>query len=59
MVYLPFPKDAEETDDDKIADFYDEAGAPIEEVPAGKNITVAPWLRAGVTYEPVIVVESK
>ena len=58
MVYLPFAKDGG-AEDDEIVDFYDEAGAPIEEVPAGKNITAAPWLRAGVTYQPVIAVESK
>ena len=59
LVYIPFPKNAEETDDDKIADFYDEAGEAIENVPAGQNITVAPWFRAGVTYEPVIAAEDK
>ena len=58
MVYLPFAKDGG-AEDDEIVDFYDAEGAPIEEVPAGKTITAAPWLRAGVTYEPVIAVESK
>ncbi|MBQ7543985.1 MAG: hypothetical protein IJT02_03480 [Synergistaceae bacterium] len=58
LVYLPFPKDAEETEDDRIADFYDTDGAPIEEVPSCRTITVDAWLRAGVTYEPVIVVEK-
>ena len=58
MVYVPFPKDVEETEDDRIADFYDEAGAAIEEVPEGKNIVVAPWLRADVVYQPVIAVEA-
>lgn len=58
LVYIPFPKNAAETEDDKIADFYDEDGADIKTVPAAKNITVAPWFRAGVTYEPVIAAEK-
>lgn len=58
LIWLAFPKDAEENEDDKIADFYDESGEAIEEVPAGKVIVVAPWLRADVTYQPVIAVEE-
>ena len=58
LIWLPFPQDVEETEDDKIADFFDEEGAEIEEVPAGKTITVSPWLREGVTYQPVIAVEN-
>ena len=58
MVYVPFPQDVEETEDDKIADFYGADGEAIEEVPAEKEITVAPWLRADVVYQPVIAVED-
>ena len=58
MVYVPFPQNAEETEDDKIADFYGADGEAIEEVPADKNITAAPWLREGVTYQPVIAAED-
>ncbi|MBQ7220022.1 MAG: hypothetical protein IJS28_03480 [Synergistaceae bacterium] len=58
MIYIPFPQDVEETEDDSIVDFYDEAGAAIEEVPAGKAIVAAPWLRADVVYQPVIAVEA-
>ena len=58
LVYIPFPKNAQETDDDSIADFYDAEGQAIEEVPAEKDIVVSPWLREGVTYEPVIAVEN-
>ena len=57
LVWLPFPKDVEETEDDRIADFYDEEGAPIENVPDGRNITVSAWMRPGVTYLPVIAAE--
>ncbi|MBQ7154344.1 MAG: hypothetical protein IJR85_02175 [Synergistaceae bacterium] len=59
LVWLAFPQNSEETDDDRIADFYDETGAEIEAVPAEKNITAAPWLRAGVIYQPVIAAEEK
>ena len=58
MVYIPFPKDVEETEDDLIVDFYDETGSPIEEVPAEKDIVAAPWLRADVVYQPVIAVKD-
>jgi hypothetical protein len=58
LIWLAFPKDAEENEDDKIADFYDKSGEAIEEVPAGKVIVVAPWPRADVTYQPVIAVEN-
>ena len=46
-------------EDDKIADFYDEDGAAIEEVPASLKVVVAPWLRSGVTYQPVIAIEAE
>ena len=59
MVYVPFPQDVEETEDDKIADFYGADGEAIEEVPAEKEITVAPWLRADVVYQPVIAAEAE
>ena len=58
LVYIPFPKNAQETEDDNIADFYDSEGAFIERVPAEKDIVVCPWLREGVTYEPVIAAKS-
>ena len=58
LVWLAFPQNAEDSEDDKIADFYDEAGNPIEEVPDGRKITVSAWLRNGVKYEPVICAEN-
>ena len=58
LVYIPFPKNAQPSEDDSIADFYDADGQAIEEVPAEKDITVSPWLRETVTYEPVIAVEE-
>lgn len=58
LVWLAFPKDGSYSEDDEIADFYDEAGAPIENVPASLKVKVSAWLRAGVTYEPVIAVKD-
>ena len=43
--------------DDEIAEFYDEDGAPINEVPDNKLITVSSWLNKNVIYRPVILVE--
>ncbi|MBQ7543922.1 MAG: hypothetical protein IJT02_03165 [Synergistaceae bacterium] len=59
LVYIAFPQNAPEVEDDKIADFYDEDGAAIETVPASRKIVVAPWLRNGVTYQPVIAIEAE
>ena len=58
LVYIPFPKNAQPSEDDSIADFYDADGQAIEEVPAEKDITVSPWLRENVTYQPVIAAEE-
>ncbi|MBQ7220324.1 MAG: hypothetical protein IJS28_05020 [Synergistaceae bacterium] len=58
MFWIAFP-DAEPSEDDEIVDFYDEAGAPVEGVPASHKIIASPWLREGVTYEPVIAIEAK
>ena len=58
LIWLPFPKDAGSEDDD-IVDFYDEAGALVEGVPASHKIIASPWLREGVTYAPVIAIEAK
>ena len=59
LLWLAFPKDAPSSTDDEIVDFYDEAGASIEEVPASRKVIASPWLRGGVTYTPVIAVETK
>lgn len=58
LVWFAFPKDVEPSEDDEIADFFDEEGAEIETVPASRKIVVAPWLEEGITYAPVIVVEA-
>lgn len=56
LVWLAFPEEGKESDDDEIAEFYDPNGKEITRVPAGHRITVAPWLNKGVKYSPVIAV---
>ena len=57
LVWLAFPEKGKESDDDEIAEFYDEDGKEITRVPKNLKITVAPWLNAGVKYLPVIAVQ--
>ncbi len=56
LVWLARPAEGEESDDDTIAEFYDESGAEIDSVPEGRKITVSAWLRKGVVYRPAIAV---
>lgn len=56
--WFAFPKDAEDSDDDAIAEFYDMDGAEIEAVPEEREIIVSAWLEEGVIYEPVIAASS-
>ena len=56
LYWLAFP-DNEGSKDDTIAEFYDEAGAEIETVPAGRKVVVSVWLNEGVKYSPVIAVK--
>ncbi|MBQ3395149.1 MAG: hypothetical protein IJG55_02315, partial [Synergistaceae bacterium] len=59
LIWFAFPKDYESSDDDEIAEFYDESGAEIDCVPESHKFTVGAWLNEGVTYEPVIAVKNK
>ena len=59
LIWIANPINAEPSEDDEIADFYDETGQPIEGVPESYIVIVSPWLRAGVVYEPLIVVEAE
>ena len=56
LIWLAFPDRA--TEDEDIAEFYDETGAEIEGVPAGHVVAVSAWLNTGVTYSPVIAIEE-
>ena len=47
----------EPSEDDDIAEFYDDTGTETSVVPESRNITVSIWLNEEVTYSPVIVVK--
>ena len=57
LYWFAYPVDAEDSDDDEIAEFFDEEGAEIDAVPESRKIIVSVWLREGVTYKPVIAVK--
>ena len=59
LIWFAFPKDYESSDDDEIAEFYDESGAEIDCVPESHKFTVGAWLNEGITYEPIIAVKSE
>ena len=58
LIWLACPKNIMPSEDDFIAEFYDETGAEINQVPANHKITVSAWLNKGVIYEPVIAVNN-
>ena len=46
------------SDDDDIAEFFDDTGEEISAVPASRKIIISIWLNEGVIYKPVIVVKK-
>ncbi|MBQ6113130.1 MAG: putative Ig domain-containing protein, partial [Synergistaceae bacterium] len=42
------------SDDDKIAEFYDDTGKEITAVPESRRITISIWLNKGTTYNPAV-----
>ena len=58
MIWLAFPVDSKGSSDDEIAEFFDDDGREITGVPESRKVTVSVWLRAGVTYRPVIAVKQ-
>ena len=56
LVWLAFAENGKESDDDEIAEFYNEEGEEITKVPASRKITVSAWLNKGVKYSPIIAV---
>ncbi|MBQ7154690.1 MAG: putative Ig domain-containing protein [Synergistaceae bacterium] len=46
------------SDDDNIAEFFDEEGREISCVPESRKITVSVWLNEGRVYNPVIAVKN-
>ena len=47
----------EPSNDDAIAEFYDDTGEDISTVPENRTITVSVWLKKGITYTPSIAVK--
>ena len=58
LYWFAFPQNAESSEDDEIAEFYDIDGAEIECVPEERDISISVWLNEGVKYAPVIAVKS-
>lgn len=57
MYWFAFPVNAKPSDDDEIAEFYDDTGAEISGVPENHKVVISVWLNEGVTYAPVIAVK--
>ena len=57
LIWLAFAEEGKGSEDDEIAEFYDESGAEISDVPESRKITVAAWFNEGVKYYPVIAVK--
>ena len=57
LCWFAYPEEAGKSEDDEIAEFYDEAGAEISTVPSSRKVVVSAWLNEGVKYYPVIAVK--
>ena len=57
LVWCPFPRDVELASSDEIVTFLDVEGLEIGTIPEGHSVRVEPWLRADVTYAPVIAAD--
>ena len=57
LVWLAFPRGEDESEDDEIAEFYDEDGLEIIGVPESHVVKLSVWLNEGVIYTPVIAVK--
>lgn len=57
IFWFAYPEESGKSEDDEIAEFYDDAGAEIDTVPSSRKITVSAWLNEGVKYYPVIAVK--
>ena len=57
LVYMAGSDDP--SDDDEIAEFYDETGEEITAVPENRLITISIWLNPGTVYKPQILAVSE
>ena len=46
------------SDDDEIAEFFDDTGKEITTVPESRKITLSVWLNKGVVYSPALAVKK-
>ena len=56
LVWLAFAEPKSE--DDGIAEFFDEEGREVSGVPESRKVKVSVWLNEGTTYRPVIAVKK-
>ena len=59
LIWLACPQNAESSDDDEIAEFYDSDGKEILTIPENHKITVGAWFNENVIYAPVIAVKKE
>ena len=57
LIWLALAEEGKSSEDDTIAEFYDDTGAETAEVPDNRKITVSAWFNEGVKYSPVIAVK--
>ena len=57
LIWLAMPQNSEPSEDDLIAEFYDETGQEIFAVPENHLITISAWFNKGTIYAPIIAVK--
>ena len=58
LLWLAFPQDVEDSEDDEICEFYDVEGEEIDSVPEDRIIKISVWLEEGIIYKPVIAAKK-
>ena len=58
LFWLACPQNNEPSEDDSIAEFYDDTGEEIFTVPENHLITVSAWLNKDIIYTPIILVSK-
>ena len=56
LIYIA--NSSEPSEDDEIAEFYDDTGMEVRNVPENRKILLSIWLRKGIIYAPVIIVKE-
>lgn len=56
LIYIA--NSARPSDDDEIAEFFDDTGKEITTVPESRKITLSVWLNKGVVYSPALAVKK-